>query len=288
MKRRDFIYKSSLAVIAMSSIKSLGDWASTLPDAEQLSPVMFVGHGNPMNAIEENEFSNGFKQVGKLMPLPKAIVCVSAHWETIGTKVTAMSNPPTIHDFGGFPEKLFQQQYPAPGNPELAKEICNTIKNPSIGEDLHWGLDHGTWSVLLPMFPKANIPVIQLSLDYTKDAQYHFDLAKQLAFLRKKGVMIIGSGNIVHNLGNAVFKDVAYDWTIEFDSKIKEAIDKNDNASLVNYKKFGKAATLAVPSNEHYLPLLYIAALRNEKDKLTYFNEKNTMGSISMRSVIFH
>jgi 4,5-DOPA dioxygenase extradiol len=269
-------------------LKAFAGMMSELPNQESTMPVMFAGHGSPMNAIEDNEFTRGWKAAAAKLPVPKAILCVSAHWETKGTQVTAMKMPPTIHDFGGFPEKLFQQQYPAPGSPDLAGEIKHLVKKTEIALDEKWGLDHGTWSVLLPMFPKADIPVLQLSIDYTKDAKYHFELAKELAALRKKGVLIVGSGNIVHNLGMMQWKDGAYDWTIEFDTKIKEAILKEDWESLINYRKFGRAADLSVPSNEHYLPLLYIAALKDSKDKTTFFNEKNTMGSISMRSVVFH
>lgn len=288
MKRRDFIFKSTLASMVLLDLKSFANWAGSLPDVPQLSPVMFVGHGTPMNAIEDNEFTKGWKNAGQLLPRPKAILVVSAHWETKGTQVTAMKQPRTIHDFGGFPEKLFQQQYPAPGDPLLAGEIVEMVNKTKIEKDERWGLDHGTWSVLLPMFPKADIPVLQLSIDYTQGPQYHFDLAKQLAALRKKGVLIVGSGNIVHNLSNFTMKDIAYDWAVEFDAKIKEAIDKEDFASLINYQKFGQSAKLAVPTNEHYLPLLYIAALKEKNDKTIYFNEKTTLGSISMRSVVFH
>lgn len=289
MKRRDFVRSASaLTALSFMDLKAFAGMMSELPAQEASMPVLFAGHGSPMNAIEDNEFTRGWKAAAAKLPTPKAILCVSAHWETKGTQVTAMKMPPTIHDFGGFPEKLFQQQYPAPGSPELAGEIKHLVKKTEIALDEKWGLDHGTWSVIMPMFPKADIPVLQLSIDYTKDAKYHFELAKELAALRKKGVLIVGSGNIVHNLGMMQWKDGAYDWTIEFDTKIKDAILKEDWDSLINYRKFGRAADLSVPSNEHYLPLLYIAALKDSKDKTTFFNEKNTMGSISMRSVVFH
>ena len=197
-----------------------------------------------------------------------------------------MEKPKTIHDFDGFPDKLFRQEYPAPGTPAFAKETINTVNKTKIKQDFEWGLDHGTWSVLLPMYPQADIPVYQLSIDYTKGAQYHFDLAKELFELRKKGVLIIGSGNIVHNLSRLKWIDGAYDWATEFDTLTKKLIDNNDFQSLINYDKLGEAAKLSVPTNEHYLPLLYALALKSDKDNIFYFNDKVTMGSISMRSLL--
>ncbi|MFN3342376.1 MAG: 4,5-DOPA dioxygenase extradiol [Flavobacteriales bacterium] len=288
MKRRDFLITSTLAALAMNDLYAFTEWSNSLPENGSKMPVLFIGHGSPMNAIEDNEFSRGWKSLAGKLPAPTAIVVISAHWETLGTKITTMEKPRTIHDFGGFPEKLFQQIYPAPGQPKLAAEIIDTVKSTAILPDEQWGLDHGTWSILLPMFPKADIPVIQLSLDRSKGPSYHFELAKELRSLRKKGVLIIGSGNIVHNLGRILWEDKAYDWAIEFDSKIKMAIDTNDSKTLINYTSLGKAALLSVPSNEHYLPLLYAAGLRDEKDKVSYFNDKTTMGAISMRSVMYH
>jgi 4,5-DOPA dioxygenase extradiol len=223
--------------------------------------------------------------MGRSLPRPKAILVVSAHWLTNGTKVTAMERPRTIHDFGGFPDELFAQQYPVPGSPELAKETQSLITRTKVQSDLEWGLDHGTWSVLLPMYPKADIPVFQLSIDYSKPPQYHYDLAKELASLRKKGVLIIGSGNIVHNLGMIDWGGKAYDWAIEFDEKIKKFIDNGDHSSIINYQQMGRIAQLAVPTNDHYLPLLYALALQDKGDALSYFNAKCEMGSMSMRSV---
>ncbi|MCB9195048.1 MAG: 4,5-DOPA dioxygenase extradiol, partial [Flavobacteriales bacterium] len=206
MNRKDFI--KSLALVPMlgsiSSIKAL-DHLNKHLEADQRMPVLFLGHGSPMNAIEENEFVTGFRNAAKNIPTPKAILCISAHWETKGTYVTAMQNPRTIHDFGGFPKALFDVQYPAPGNPELAKETAKLITSTEVHFDQQWGLDHGAWSVIKHLYPKANIPVIQMSIDYTKSAQYHYDLAKQIKSLRNKGVLVIGSGNMVHNLG-------AVDW----------------------------------------------------------------------------
>jgi len=253
-------------------------------------PVLFAGHGSPMNAIEENEFVNGFRNVVKLIPLPKAIICISAHWETKGTFVTSMNHPRTIHDFSGFPRQLYEINYPAPGSPELAKEIKTTIKNIPIGLDEKWGLDHGTWSVIKHLYPDANIPIIQMSLDMSKPAKYHYDLAKELKKFRQKGVLIVGSGNLVHNLSmiswtmlNQIY---AYDWAKEAIEKMKDYIIKSDHQSLINYASQGKSFHLAIPSPEHYLPLLYLLALQDEQDKVTLFNEKPVAGSLNMTSII--
>ncbi len=249
-------------------------------------PVLFLGHGNPMNAIDDNEFSKGWADMAKTIAKPTAILCVSAHWETNGTYITAMDKPETIHDFGGFPQKLFDFQYPAPGDAELAKETQKTITKATVGLNTDWGLDHGCWSVVSRMYPAADIPVIQLSLDYSKPAQWHFELAKELAFLRKKGVLIVGSGNIVHNLGLVNWKDdKTFDWAIEANDTVKKFINANDFASLEKYDTLGKSLQLAVPTPEHYLPLLYTLALKDDKETLSFFNDKLVMGSISMTSL---
>ena len=255
---------------------------------EQKMPILFVGHGNPMNAIESNEFSKTWEQIGKELPIPKAIVCVSAHWETKGTFVTAMQHPKTIHDFGGFPQALFDVQYPANGNPQLAQEIKNQIKKTNVSLDSSWGLDHGCWSVVKQMYPLANIPVIQLSLDYTKPAQHHYDLAKELSSLRNKGVLIMGSGNMVHNLGmiNWHNPNGGYDWADEMNTTLKKLILDNHHKELINYSSLGKPALYAIPTPEHYLPLLYILGLKEENEKISFFNDKTLMGSLSMTSVI--
>ncbi len=249
-------------------------------------PVLFLGHGNPMNAIEDNEFSQGWAAMGKTITKPKAILCISAHWETSGTFITAMDKPQTIHDFGGFPQALFDVQYPAKGNVELAKETQSGIKKAAVGLNYDWGLDHGCWSVLNRMYPNADVPVLQLSLDYNQTAQWHYELAKELAFLRKKGVLIIGSGNIVHNLGLVNWKDdQTFDWAVEANATVKKLITANDFKSLIEYSKLGKSLQLAVPTPEHYLPLLYSLALKTDSETLSYFNDKLVMGSISMTSV---
>jgi len=258
-------------------------------NSEQM-PVLFVGHGSPMNAIEENEFVQGWREVAKTLPKPNAILCVSAHWETRGTFVTAMEKPRTIHDFGGFPQELFDVQYPAPGSPELAKEIKSIIRKTEVGLDERWGLDHGCWSVLKRMYPAADVPIIQMSLDYTRPAQYHYDLAKELAPFRKKGILIIGSGNMVHNLRMVDWSRMnetgfGYDWAIEANEKMKKLILSDDHRSLIDFRSQGKAFDLAIPTPEHFLPLIYVLALKEENEKIEIFNDKPVMGSLTMTSV---
>lgn len=253
-------------------------------------PVLFVGHGSPMYAIEENEFVQTWRNLGEELPKPKAIIAVSAHWETRGTQVTAMQHPQTIHDFGGFPQELYAVQYPAPGNPELAKEAIETIKGTPILPDEKWGLDHGTWSVIRRIYPKADIPVIQLSLDYHKTPQQHYELAKELADFRKKGVMIVGSGNIVHNLRQVAWdkpddEEYGHDWAIEANELIKKLILENNHKALINYKSLGSAVQLAAPSPDHFLPLLYAIALKRDEEEISFFNDKAVMGSLTMTSV---
>jgi 4,5-DOPA dioxygenase extradiol len=253
-------------------------------------PVLFLGHGSPMNAIEENEFVAGFRNVAKSIPTPTAILCVSAHWETRGTRVTAMEMPKTIHDFGGFPKALFDFQYPAHGSPALAKQAKNLIHKTQVELDHSWGLDHGAWSVITHLYPKANIPVIQLSLDYSKPPQYHYDLAKELAALRKKGVLIIGSGNMVHNLGMVAWDKLntpnfGFDWALEAREKMNRFILTGDHKSLINYQALGRSFQLSIPTPEHFLPLLYTLALKEENEKIHLFNDKAVGGSLSMTSV---
>jgi 4,5-DOPA dioxygenase extradiol len=254
-------------------------------------PVLFLGHGSPMNAIEENEFVTGWRNIAKTLPRPNAIICVSAHWETRGTYLTAMDKPKTIHDFGGFPRELFEVQYPAPGSPELARDTKSIIRKTETGLDERWGLDHGCWSVIKHLFPKADVPIIQMSLDYYQSPQYHYDLAKELFSLRKKGVLIIGSGNMVHNLGLVSWEKInepgfGYDWTFEANDKMKQFILSNDHKSLIDYKSQGKAFNLAIPTPEHFLPLLYVLALKEENETVSLFNDKAVAGSLTMTSVI--
>jgi 4,5-DOPA dioxygenase extradiol len=256
----------------------------------QRMPVLFLGHGSPMNAIEENEFVNGFRSIAQLLPKPNAILCVSAHWETRGTFITAMDNPLTIHDFGGFPKALYEVQYPAPGSPQLAMEAKSLIKSTDVELDKKWGLDHGSWSVIKHLYPNADVPVIQMSLDYYQTPQYHYDLMKQLAPLRYKGVLIIGSGNMVHNLKMVAwdkFNDdnYSFDWALEASEKMKSYILNGDHKQLINYRCHGKAFELAIPTPEHYLPLLYTLALQEDNDPVSLFNDKAVAGSLTMTSV---
>lgn len=253
-------------------------------------PVLFLGHGSPMNAIEENEFVAGFRKIATEIPKPAVILCISAHWETKGTFVTAMETPRTIHDFGGFPKVLFEVQYPAPGSPSLAAETKNMITKSNVGLDHKWGLDHGAWSVIKHLFPKADVPVIQMSLDYSQPPRYHYDLAKELSPLRQKGVLIIGSGNMIHNLGLVQWNklnevDYAFDWAIEAREKMNNFILNDDHNSLINYPSNGRAFQLSIPTPEHYLPLLYTLALKDKNEKISLFNDKAIAGSLTMTSV---
>mgnify|MGYP000990140652 FL=1 len=274
----------------MASIQPFYDWTKGLGEEEEKMPVLFIGHGSPMNAIEDNIFSKRWQQMGKEIPTPKAVVVVSAHWLTKGTMVTAMPNPKTIYDFGGFPQALFDVQYPAPGSPELATEIQKLITNPAVELDHDWGLDHGTWSVVKHMYPNADIPVLQLSINYYKPAAYHYELAKQLLSLRKKGVLIIGSGNMVHNLRMVAWDKLSepeygFDWALEMNDVFKNKISNGFHKELIQYEKLHKAATLAIPTPDHYYPLLYILALQTDNDKVEFFNDKAVGGSLTMTSV---
>lgn len=253
-------------------------------------PVLFLGHGSPMNAIEENVFVVGIRNAGKEIPKPRTILCISAHWETKGTYVTAMKQPRTIHDFGGFPEELYEVQYPAPGDPELAKETRDLITKTEVGLDDHWGLDHGAWSVIKHLYPDADIPVIQMSLDYSKPPQFHYELARELAGLREKGVLIIGSGNIVHNLRMVAWNrlnesDYGYDWAVEANKKMKALILDGNHQSLIHYHKQGRPFQLAIPTPEHFLPLLYSLALKEDQEQVRIFNDKAVGGSLTMTSL---
>ena len=258
-------------------------------------PVLFVGHGSPMNAIEDNESSRGWRAIAKTLPRPTAILCISAHWETWGTKVTAMPKPRTIHDFGGFPRPLYEAQYPAPGDPALARQICELVKPFDMALDQDWGLDHGCWSVLKQMFPAAEIPVLQISLDNAQTPQAQYDLAKELAPLRHQGVLILGSGNIVHNLRRVVLRGnslndfntpFGLDWALEASALFKQLIDEDRHAELADYQSLGSAVQLAVPTPEHYLPLLYALALKEAGESVTYFNDYPLAGSLTMTSLV--
>ena len=290
MDRRDFIRLLSLST-AMTTLSSLRTFTEGLEEQENTMPVMFIGHGSPMNSIEQNEFSSKWKALGKLYH-PKAILCISAHWLTRGTFVTAMPHPQTIHDFGGFPQELFQVEYPAPGNPDLAKQTTGMLTSAKTELNYDWGLDHGTWSILKNMYPAANIPVVQLSIDYSKGGQFHYDLAKELVSLRKKGVLIIGSGNMVHNLGMVAWEKLnepgyGFDWAHQMNDTFKKDIEGFRDDALIHYEKYGNPGKLAIPTPDHYYPLLYILGLRNRKDPVQFFNDKAVAGSLTMTSAIF-
>ncbi len=271
----------------MSNLTDLRKFGETLSLHDRDAPLLFVGHGSPMNGIEDNEFSKRWSEIGNQISTPTAVLCISAHWFTRGTFVTAMDKPPTIHDFYGFPQELFDVRYPAPGNPELAKETVSLIQKTRVELDHEWGLDHGCWSVIKRMYPKANIPVLQLSIDGTKDAEWHYELAKELSSLRKKGVLIIGSGNMVHNLRMIDWQnpDGGYDWAIEMNETFKQLIEKNEHKKLMDYSALGKAALLSIPTPDHYLPVIYILGLKERGEEITFFNEKLVMGSVSMTSI---
>jgi 4,5-DOPA dioxygenase extradiol len=291
MKRKTFLKSLALLPLTGTAMKlnELNKITQQFDSTEQM-PVLFLGHGSPMNAIEENEFVQGWREIGKTLPKPNAVLCISAHWETRGTFVTAMKKPKTIHDFSGFPEELFEVQYPAPGSPGLAKEIKDSVKKTDIGLDTSWGLDHGAWSVVKHLYPKADVPVIQLSLDYQQSPQYHYELAKELGSLRKKGVLIIGSGNMVHNLRMVDWRrlneiNYSYDWASKASEKMKKFILSGDHKPLVNYESQGNEFKLAVPTPEHYLPLIYALALKEENEEVSLFNDKAVGGSLTMTSV---
>lgn len=252
-------------------------------------PTLFLGHGSPMNAIEENEFVDGLRSIAKTIPTPQAILAISAHWLTNGTYVTAMEHPPTIHDFGGFPRALFEVEYPAPGSPTLAKEIQSLVKSQSIQLDYDWGLDHGTWSVLKHMYPEANIPVVQLSMDYKLSFESHFQIANELIPLREQGILIVASGNIVHNLGMVAWERLnetyGFDWALEVNQNVKNWILSGDIQSLLSIRSKGKTYEWAIPTTEHYLPLLYTMGTQIPSDKVSFFNDKPVAGALTMTSV---
>lgn len=291
MKRNKFLELFMLAPVAGVLMKqNKMNKESDYNEHTGLMPVLFLGHGSPMNAIEENEFVDGWRNIAKTLPRPDAILCISAHWETRGTHVTAMKKPQTIHDFGGFPEALYRVQYPAPGSPELAAEIQKLVTKTAVGPDEKWGLDHGCWSVVKHLYPEADIPVVQLSMDYYQPARFHYELAGELSPLRKKGILIIGSGNMVHNLRmvewNKLNEVYGYDWAIEASKKMKEYILNDDHKQLIDYKSHGEAFNLAIPTPDHFLPLLYSLGLKEKHEKVALFNDKPVAGSLTMTSVI--
>lgn len=272
----------------MTNLNDLHRLKGKLSNSEKM-PALFLGHGNPLNAIEENQFVQGFRDIAKTLPRPKAILCISAHWNTRGTKVTAMESPRTIHDFLGFPKQLYEVQYPAKGNPSLARDTKQLLDPVLVELDEKWGLDHGAWSVLKHLYPKADIPVIQLSIDYTKPAAYHYSLAQNIALLRNKGVLIIGSGNIIHNLGLIDFQhfykdNYGYDWAFEAHESINNYLINENYTPLIDYQKLGKAVQLAVPTPDHFLPMIYTIGIKREGESILFFNDKLVGGSLSMTS----
>jgi len=254
-------------------------------DAEKRMPVLFIGHGSPMNAIEDNEFSRTWLELAATIPAPQAVLCISAHWETQDTAVTAMEQPRTIHDFYGFPRELNEMAYPAKGSKELVALVKKQVKSINVVEDRNWGLDHGSWSVLCRMYPQANIPVVQLSLNREFQADFHYRLGQELAPLRDEGILILGSGNMVHNLRLISWDGAAFDWAEEYDNKLRGWILAGEHDAVIHYEQHGKAALLSVNSQEHYLPLLYVLGAQQPGDEVTFYNDKVTMGSISMRCV---
>lgn len=271
------------------NLNDLSNISAHFPNTEKM-PVLFLGHGSPMNAIEENQFVRGFRNISREIPTPNAILCISAHWFTNGTKVTAMDLPPTIHDFGGFPDELFAVQYPAPGSPDLAQETASLLLPAEVQEDHSWGLDHGAWSVIRHLYPDADIPVVQMSIDYTKPPQYHFNLAGRLQKLREKGILIIGSGNVVHNLRLIDWQNInrvgaGWDWAIEAREMTNNWILDGNFRNLIDYQKHGTALQAAIPSPDHYLPLIYSLGLKNKSDDISLFNDELIGGSLSMTSV---
>jgi 4,5-DOPA dioxygenase extradiol len=251
-------------------------------------PAIFFGHGNPLNALARNEYTEGWAAVGRDVPRPRAVLCVSAHWYVPGTAVTAMQAPRTIHDFGGFPRELYEVQYPAPGDPELAARVRDLLTPAPVGLDYRWGLDHGTWSVLRHVFPGADVPVVQLSIDETQAPSFHYEFARRLAPLRDEGVLVVGSGNLVHNLHTYAWgrhETGPFDWAVRFEERARQFLLEGNDAPLVAYETLGRDALLAAPTPDHYLPLLYVIALRRDGEAVTFPIEGVDGGSISMLTV---
>lgn len=258
-----------------------------MPD---LMPAIFFGHGNPMNAVLKNAYTDGWAAIGKSLPRPRAVLAVSAHWYTPGCGVTAHAAPPTIHDFGGFPHELYEVNYLAPGSPELARRVKDLLSPLEVPLDESWGLDHGTWSVLTHVFPQADIPVVQLAIDERQPPSFHYELGKRLAPLREEGVLVVGSGNLVHNLHSYAWGRVgvhAYDWAVQFEQRVRDLLVAGDDAPIVAYEGLGRDAMLSVPTPEHYLPLLYVLGLRRSDDPVSFPVEGVDGGSVSMLAVRF-
>jgi 4,5-DOPA dioxygenase extradiol len=289
MNRRKMLIQMGTVSLTLGNLTTLQALADTLPDTEAM-PGLFVGHGSPMNAVEKNQFVFGFREMAKSIPKPKAILCISAHWFIEGTKVTAMDKPRTIHDFGGFPKELSEIQYPAPGSPELASLTAEVAKPTPVNLDNSWGFDHGAWTVAMHMYPLADVPIVQLSVDRSLTPQGHFELGQRLNSLRHRGVLILGSGNIVHNLRLIDFqnfnrKNHGFDWAIEAREFVNRCITEGNYRPLFEYNKQGRAMQLAVPTPEHFLPLLYILGLKHDPANHQLFNDEMLAGSLSMTSL---
>ncbi|MCH8317477.1 MAG: 4,5-DOPA dioxygenase extradiol [Bacteroidetes bacterium] len=290
MNRIEFLKAIGLGTLAMGTIKlsSFAKSLKELPESGEKMPVLFCGHGSPMNAIEDNDFTKSLEKLAAGIPTPRAILCISAHWLTRGTYVNGSVNPKMIYDFSGFPQELYKVQYPSHGSPALAKEVQSLVKKTEVKWDTDWGYDHGTWAILRRLYPKADIPLFQMSIDYYKPAQYHYDLARELTSLREKGVLIIGSGNITHNLSIFDFSDInakPFDWAVEFDEKIKDALLDGNYQALIDYRNWGKISKLAHPTPDHYYPLIYSIALREKNETITFPYEGFHHASASMRCV---
>ncbi len=271
------------------NLNELSKMASSAGNTQTM-PLLFLGHGSPMNAIEENEFTKGFRAISQMIEKPRAILCISAHWETRGTQITAMTQPPTIHDFVGFPRELYEVQYPAPGDPQLAADTKTLITKTEVELTDQWGLDHGAWSVIRHLYPDADVPVLEMSIDHTKGPQFHYELGRELAALRQKGVLIIGSGNLVHNLRRVAWDKLSepgfgFDWALEAREKMNRWILGGNHQPLIDYRNQGSAFQLAVPTPDHYLPLLYILGLKEKSEEVSLFNDKPIGGSLTMTSV---
>lgn len=283
--------------LKLLGLGATGALAMNLPDLKKITdelpagekmPALFIGHGSPMNALEDNLFTQKLTAIGQTLEKPKAALIVSAHWLTKGSLVSTSALPETIYDFGGFPDELYKVKYPAKGSPEHAQLVKDSVTKTTIGFDPRMGLDHGAWTVLKHIWPDASIPVFQLSIDYYKSPRWHYELAQELNALRKKGVMIIGSGNIVHNLGRVNFTDIdakPEDWASEFDESVKSKILSRDHEALINYLDLGKSAPIAVPTNDHYLPLLYTLGLQEKDEAHSFLYEGFQNGNVSMRCV---
>lgn len=285
MKRLDFLKTLSLLPLAgttayASSLNALASGKST-----SRTPLIFIGHGSPMNGIRDNIYSNAWKDLGQKLQAPKAIICISAHWQTKGTFVTALEEQPTIHTFNNFPQELFDVRYKAKGSPELAKETQKLITSTKVGLSHDWGIDHGAWIVLKRLFPEANVPVVQLSVDYSQPAEYHYNLGKQLSGLRRKGVLIVGSGNIIHNLYTTKSDSKPYDWALEARENFNRFIADGNHNPLLKYQSLGSWATNAVPAPDHYFPLLYVLGLQEKDENVRFFNDDILSGSLSMTSL---